>query len=180
MTRCASVRPVLALVAILALGGCRYTAEGSLPQHIQNVRVATFKNNTYYYGLEGRLTRAVIEKMVRDPRVQVVQHGEDALLTGEIFDVQRRVERSDREDRPTSIRLTVSARITFEDKVTGERLVNEAVIRSSGASSAAGVYDIARGEGRNLAEEEAIEELASEIVRRTVAIWSFPPKEEKE
>jgi len=165
----------LMLVASLGLSACPYKARGSLPDHIQTVRVQMFRNDTEYVDLEGPMTRALIEKLVRDPAVQVVQHGEDALFTGEIEEVQKRVLRSDRDDRPTSIRLTIVLRVTFEDKVTGRKILDRARIRSSSASSAAGVYDLERGESRSLAEAQAIDELADLIVRRTVGMWETPP-----
>jgi hypothetical protein len=174
MWRSACVRIVLALSAAAALSGCPYTPEGNLPKHIKNVRVTMFRNNTFYYGLEGRLTRGVIARMAGEPRVTVVEHGEDALLTGEIIDVQKRVVRTDKNDRPTSVRLIITARVTFSDKVTGEPLVNKALIRSTAASSLAGIYDLDRGETEFDGEQSAINNLAAEIVRETVALWPLP------
>jgi hypothetical protein len=151
--------------------GCPYQAGSSLPEHIQTVRVPTFRNDTFYTGYEARLTRAVIEKLAQDPRVRVVRRGADAELTGEITEIKKRVLRQTEKDRPAAIRLTITVQVSFEDKVEGAMLLDKQVIRSSGASSAAGVYDIERGESRSEAEARALEELADEIVRRTVAMW---------
>ncbi|MBN1257837.1 MAG: LptE family protein [Planctomycetes bacterium] len=156
---------------LLTLSGCRYGAGSSLPEHIRTVYIPTFKNNTFYYGFESRLTRAIIEKMVADPRIKVVQEGEDSLLTGEITEVNKRVIRQTRKDYPSSIRIDITVRITFEDKVEGTMLLDNVRMRSSSSSSAAGVYDLDRGESSNEAEAGAIDELASNIVRRTVGMW---------
>ncbi|MHC4870770.1 MAG: LPS assembly lipoprotein LptE [Planctomycetota bacterium] len=157
--------------AMLAAGGCRYTAQGSLPEHIQTVRVPVFKCNKFYYGLESRLTRAIIEKLGKDPRVKIVNNGEDAVIFGDIVDVQRRVLRSDKDDRPTSIRLSISVMLTFRDKVEGKNIIDKKIIRSSSSSSAAGVYDLERDEQRSTAEAKAVEELAAEIARQTIGMW---------
>lgn len=156
---------------VLFTAGCRYTAQGSLPEHIQTVRVPVFKCNKFYYGLESRLTRAIIEKLNKDPRVKVVNNGEDAIIYGDIIDVQRRVLRSDKDDRPTSIRLSISVMLTFRDKVEGKNIIDKKVIRSSSSSSAAGVYDLERNEQRSTAEAKAVDELAAEIARQTIGMW---------
>lgn len=167
-------RLTIALAAVL-IGltgiGCRYTAQGSLPQHIETIKVPTFKCNKFYYGLESSLTRAVIEKLVKDPRVKVVNEGEDATLTGEIIDVQKRVLRTDKDDRPISIRLNLTVLFTFRDNVEGKNLIDKKIVRSSSTSSAAGVYDLDRGEQRTSAEANAVEELAAEIARQTIGMW---------
>jgi hypothetical protein len=162
---------VLMMLAFVVAAGCRYSAYSGLPQHIQTVRIPVFKCNQFYYGLESKLTREIIERMVADPRVKVVREGEDALLTGEITNIERKVSRSNKDDRPTEIRLTITVKVNFEDKVNGDMLLDNYVIKSDTSSSAAGAYDIGRGESRSGAESEAIKEIAREVVRRTVGMW---------
>ncbi len=162
---------LIVLALSLVIVGCRYSAHGSLPEHIQTVRVPVFKCNKFYYGLESKLTRAVIEKLAKDPRVRVVKSGEDATIEGEITDVQKRVIRSDKNDRPDSIRLSITVMLTFKDNIQGKNILDKVVLRSSNSSSAAGVYDLDRGENRSSAETKALDELASEIARRTIGMW---------
>ncbi|MFW5858015.1 MAG: LptE family protein [Planctomycetota bacterium] len=169
-TRCAAALAAACLLTI-GLTGCPYGTSSGLPEHIRTVRVTTFENDTFYRGLEGRLTRALIDKLVQDPRVRVVREGADSRLTGAIMEVEKQVLRESRNDEPIEIRLTVVARVTFEDEVQGVKLLDNQRIHSSAASSAAGVYDLERGEDRSEAEAKAIEELAAEIVRRTVGMW---------
>lgn len=167
LAACAAIG-LLALSCLLT--GCPYGPATGLPEHIQTVRVTTFRNNTEYVGVEGALTRAVIERMARDPRVDVVRQGEDAVLRGEIVKVQKRVVRQGQQDRPASVRLTISARITFEDRVSGQLIIDDRIFDSTSASSAAGVYDLERGESRSEAEARALDELAAEIVRAVAGL----------
>jgi hypothetical protein len=162
----------LAVLPILA-GGCPYSHTGALPQHVQTVRVPTFKTrkNVFEYGLEGRLTRAVIERLAHDPRVQVVDGNEDAILTGTITDVDRSVLRETTTDRPSLVRLVITAKVSFEDRVEGEYLMENVTVRSSSSSAGAGIYDLERGQSPSEAETKALEALADEIVRRIIAGW---------
>jgi hypothetical protein len=161
----------LLTLTLLAVTGCRYSAASGLPDHIRTVRVATFENDTMHVGMESAVTRAVIQELANDPGLRLVQHGEDALLTGRIVDVQQRVLRQTRKDTPASIRLNLIVEVTFEDRVSGKRLLDEQRITSAASSSAAGVYDFDRGQSRSEAEERAVSELAAEIVRQTAGMW---------
>jgi hypothetical protein len=162
----------LALVCIAASAtGCSYSASGGLPEHIQTVRVNMIRNDTMYRGVEGDLTRALIQKLARDSRLRVVQEGADAVLSGEITAIEKRVLRETQRDDPAETRLTVVAEITFEDKVQGTKLLDRKRFSSSSTSSAAGVYNVRRQESSSMAEADAIDEVSTEIVRRTAGMW---------
>ncbi|MHC4887582.1 MAG: LPS assembly lipoprotein LptE, partial [Planctomycetota bacterium] len=144
-----------------------------LPQHIQTLRVGMFttKTKVFYYGLESKLTRALSEKIAKDPRVQLVNENEDALVTGQIVSVDKSILRETKTDTPSMIRLTIKVRVSLKDQVEGEYIFRNITMRSSSSSSGAGVYDLDRGQGRSQAETQAIDELAAEITRRIIATW---------
>jgi len=87
-----SIKPLLKyafLALVVALTGCAspYSpAPQILPAYIKTIYVRPFVNNTNQYGLEEKLTLAVIDEFVRDGRLKVVNsEGEaDGVLAGEI------------------------------------------------------------------------------------------------
>jgi hypothetical protein len=165
-------RPLLALLGALFLAGCAYSTHSGLPRHIRSVEVPSFGNDTFYKGLETKLTRAVIEKINESsPNVRVVNAGGDARIHGAIVDVQQRVIRETADDRPASVRLTVVVRYSFEDKVEQRYLIRDRALTSLQASAGAGIYDVDRGEPQLNAEIQAVEVLANEIVRQTIGMW---------
>lgn len=153
------------------LCGCPYSTRSGLPEHIQTVQVPMFKNSTLYKGLETKLTGGIIRKLQVDPRVRVVNEGGNATIRGEIIDVQRSIYRETREDRPATVHVNVTVRFTFYDEVEKRALIKDLKLGSSESSSAAGLYEVDRGELQSVAEEGAVSELADEIVRRSIAVW---------
>jgi hypothetical protein len=154
--------------------GCAYTTRSSLPGHIRTVEVPVFENNTFYKGLESKLTRAIIEKLNREPRLQVVRSGGNATLRGEILDVRQVVLQKTRQDRPTFVKLVLTVQSTVYDNVEDRELIPMQEVVSSQSSSGVGIYEPEEGEVRTTAEEEAIAEVADIIVRDFVEYWPSP------
>lgn len=160
----------LLCVCVLWTGGC-YSTRSGLPEHIHTIKVPVFKNKTEYYGLESKLTRAIIEKLNVDPAIRVVNDAQDATIYGEITSVQKRVLTETFNDKPTGMQLTITVKVFFRDEVQGTMLIDGVTLYSHHASSGAGQYDISRGQGRTDAETTALQELADEIVRGTIGMW---------
>lgn len=75
----------LVALALATLAGCGYTIGGTLPSHIRTVAVPVFENRTPEPGVEGLLTRAVVEAFSTNGRLRVVPVDEaDAILEGEV------------------------------------------------------------------------------------------------
>ena len=161
----------LAAAGIAAIAGCEVSTRGGLPAHVRTVEVHVFENRTMNYGLEGRLTRSVIEAIHREPSVRIVNTGGEAIIAGEIVDVKRVPIRETISNRPGTTRVVVTARVSFMDDVTRSFLLDDVAISSDMASVTAGLYDEDRGETYSAAEAAAIDALAREIVRRTIGMW---------
>lgn len=163
----------LVCVAAIAAGpGCRTSTRSSgLAEHISTVEVEIFKNNTMFRGLEGRLTRAIIDGINRDAVIKAVSRGGDAIITGEITDVKRYTVRETTTDEPATVSLIVYTTFSFYDAVERRYILEDVQITSSDLSQAAGLYEASRGESMSLAEEGAMAAVAREIVRRTVGMW---------
>lgn len=167
----ASRRWLLSLILLLVQTGCRYSTHSGLPDHIKTVEVELFQNETFYKGLEQKLTQAVIEQINLTPNLKVVPRNGDAVLSGVIKKVNNTVVRQDMQDRPASVQTSIVAEYSLEDAIEGTMLYHNVRISSSRSSASAGLYDIDRGEARESAEDAAIRELAKEIVRRTLGAW---------
>jgi hypothetical protein len=166
------MRLILVSLCLLLLGGCNYTTRSGLPAHIKTVEIPTARNpKTFYKGIEGKLTRKLIEHFNRDPQVRVVNTGGDAILTSVIIDVSKTPYRETKQDRPATIRLSVTARYDFFDQVEQRFIVEKARISSTQFSSDSGIYEVERGELPSRAEDAAVDELAREIVRATMNTW---------
>ncbi len=161
----------LVLTGILVIVGCQTTTRSGMPGHIRTIEVEIFKNNTMYKGLEGRLTRSIIDSINADPVIKVVSGGGDAVITGEITGVKRQTVRETTTDEPATVSLTVYATFSFYDLVEQKYIMEDIEVVSSDSSAAAGLYEASRGESVALAEESAMIALARDIVRRTVGMW---------
>lgn len=172
MLRIFAKMTLLATVSMGFLAGCGgYTTQSGLPRHIKTVEVQTFKNNTNYRSLEGKLTREIIRRVNLDPQVRVVRTGGDATLYGSIIDVTKTTSRETNTDRPASVILSVVAVFSLVDEIEGKAIVGNQRISSSQSSSVAGRFELDRGEVEADAENRALAELAKEIVRRSIGKW---------
>ncbi len=153
-------------------GGCTTTTRSSgLPAHIRSVGVEIFHNNTMYKGLEGRLTRAIIDNINYGASVPVSSNHADAYITGEITKVTRNTVRETTTDEPATVTLVVEATFSFYDEVEKRYIFEDVFVTSADTSSSAGLYEASRGESIALAEEGAVSALAREIVNRTIGVW---------
>jgi len=170
------------LVAALAIiasamtlaAGCSYsTRSGGLPDHIRTIEVPTVKApKIFYYGIESKLTREIIRWVNNDPQVRVVNIDGDAILAVEIKNVTQKPIRETKQDRPATMQLTIKVAYSLYDQVEQRYLIQGEYV-SSQLATAAGLYEIERGEVRAAAEDRIAEELAREIVRRTLGHWSL-------
>jgi hypothetical protein len=161
----------MAAAALLAsAAGCRTSTRSGLPDHIRTVEVHVFKNSTMTLGLEGKLTRAVIDSVNADPRIRVASRG-DAVLTGEITRYTRTTLRDTTTDELGTVKLVVEATYSLYDARSGVYLVDEAKFSSDELGLSYGVYEYAQDEREDVARNRILREMGAEIVRRTIGIW---------
>ena len=168
-------------LAVFLLFGCAYTPVEILPKHIKTIAVPTFINRTARYGIESKLTDAVIEEFIRDGHLSVAKQKEAAgLLTGEIVTYVLEPLSYDATEVVEQYKLWVVVNLTFRDLTTGEVLWEEKR-ESVNGNLIGGIegdvrYYVTPRAGRTVeTEEEAqdrlVVELADRIVRRTVYGW---------
>jgi TolB-like protein len=183
-----AVRYVLFL-SLIASAGCGYSTRSSLDEKYQTIHVAPFQNLSKEYDIQAPLTNAVTRKFITDGRLKVVDSDNaDLLLEGVIIDYRLRGLTYDEEDEVTQFLAVVTAGARLTDVRTGKVLWEERDLagetsfytRAAGQSS-----DRLRGnaesylatvrsfptEEENRGVSEALEQLASDILYRTIEPW---------
>ena len=180
--------------ALLAAGvmlsaGCGYTTKSSLDEQYQTIFVSAFQNASRQYDFQAPLTNAITRKFINDSRLRVVGRDEaDLILEGVIRDYRLKEITTDKDDETTQFLCVVLASARLTERATGKVVWEEKTMagetsfytRASGQSS-----DRLRGnaeaflpsvrsfttEEENRGASEALEQLASDILYRTVEPW---------
>lgn len=172
---CVLVSVAVGAAAMVALAGCGgvdpsvgYSSKELYRTDVKTVCVEMFQSETFRRGVEYDLTRAVAQQLELHSPYKVVadRRKADTVLYGTIGRVSETVLAQQRElDRPMINEVTVLTRVTWEDLRTGERFLDDVVIRASGS------YVETLGAGADSAGKEAAEEMARRIVEAMEAPW---------
>lgn len=163
-------RLIAACFAAVLFAGCSapYTpAPQIMPQHIKKIFVRPFVNSTTQYGLEEKLTLAVIDEFVKDGRFAVVNNEADAdgVLAGTISRYILQPLTYDANMVVEQYKLWVLVDVSFVDRVQNVTLWSEPNMEGMQI-----YYDATRPGGRT--EEEVREtiwdNLSRDIVKRTI------------
>lgn len=104
------------LLGALALGGCGYTVRGQLPGHIKTIAVPIFANRTQQPGVEGFITRAVVQAFATNGRLRPAPSEQaDAILEGEITSYSVGAIAFDQTANITVYRLIVTLNLKMRD-----------------------------------------------------------------
>jgi outer membrane lipopolysaccharide assembly protein LptE/RlpB len=157
-----------ALAIAVAAGGCGYTLQGNLPDHLKTVTVPVFKNQTTEPGAENTITAAVINAFTSNGRLKVVSFERaDCILDGEVTGYQVQSLTYDSKLNLRSYRLTVTMNVRFRDLRKTELIwQQDALVENVTFDVAGQVSDtISREEG---AVKQAALEIGRKIVNRAV------------
>lgn len=157
-----------ALALAVAAGGCGYTLQGNLPDHLKTVSVPVFKNQTTEPGAENTITAAVINAFTTNGRLKVVSADRaDCILDGEVTGYQVQSLTYDSKLNLRSYRLTVTMNVRFRDLRRTELIwQQDALVENVTFDVAGQVADtISREEG---AVKQAALEIGRKIVNRAV------------
>lgn len=177
------------LLAVLAATGCGYSTRSSLDEKYQTIAIPAFQDFGREYDLQAPLTNAVIRKFNTDGRLRVTDRDSaDLLLEGAILNYNLRGLTYDADDEVTQFLLVITAGARLTDLHSGEVLWEDRALagetsfytRAAGQSS-----DRLRGnaeaflpsvrsfatEEENRGASEALEQLASDILYRTIEPW---------
>lgn len=151
-----------ALLAALPLLRCAYSFSGAtLPPHLRTVAVPLFDNRSPEFGVDQRLTDAVIEAVNKDGTLKISDPGSaDCVVRGALLRVEDRAGQYDARETASTFRVTLTVQAAFED------LRKKTVIWQN-TFSAFGTYT----DDREAGFAEAVEKLTTDIVNRMVSNW---------
>lgn len=159
-------RALLLLALAVALGGCGYTLRGTLPAHIQSISVPIFRNRTQEPGIEGIITRAVVEGFSTNGRLRVASREQaDAVLDGEVTGYTIASVAFDRDANVRLYRLIVTVNLRLRDQRESKVLFQQDNVREQADFRVQDVVSqtISR-------EETAVRVAAGEIGRAIVSL----------
>ncbi len=161
------MRPGAALLVLATfLGGCGYTAHGTLPSHINTVAVPIFQNRTAEPAIEGFITRAVVQAFSTNGRLKVVGSGQaDAILHGEIISYSVTSIAFDQDANVRQYRLQVTVNLRMRDVRRNAVLFQQDAVREQADFRVQGTVSqtISR-------EETALQAAAVDIGRSIVSL----------
>ncbi|OGX06537.1 MAG: hypothetical protein A3G87_03585 [Omnitrophica bacterium RIFCSPLOWO2_12_FULL_50_11] len=173
--RMRAARWLSVLLYLSLLTGCGYTQQVHLPNDIKTIAVPTFADEippqsrfAYRPGLEIELTNAVIDRFIFDGNLKVVDESEaDAILKGAVLAYEQEGLRFDDLESVEEYRLFLVVRFELMDQKTGEALITENYF--SGQSD----FFTSRTPAsvRRVAANDAVTDLARNIVNRIVEAW---------
>ena len=113
---------ICVIITIVFLTSCAHTPISNLPSLVHTVNVQMFKNETFQYGMEERLTNAIIKELIMDKRLRVVDTREtaDAILSGSITNYTQNILATDRSGEVELYSLSLTASFGLKDARTNE------------------------------------------------------------
>jgi len=152
------------LLALAQLPACSYGFRGSLPEHLQSVKVVPLRSRVAEYGLEQDLTSRLIEKIVTDGRLSITEQSEDSMIEGTVASYAKTPYSYTSAEVVEEYKLEIRVEITFTD------LIEETDIISGESVTTWLVYD-PDVETENEARERLLAESAEDILRRCLSGW---------
>ena len=157
---------ICVIITIVFLTSCAYTPISNLPSSVHTVNVQMFKNETFQYGMEERLTNAIIKELIADRRLRVMNNAEqaDAVLSGVITNYTRNILATDRAGDVDLYSISLTASFVLKDSRTNQ------ILRQQKAVIATTTYVPKRSRIEFEREQDArarlLSDLADEIVNR--------------
>ena len=176
MTRETS-RSLFVVCAVLIAGqglGCGYTVGSFYQGHVRTVSVPIFKTDSPRRGIEYQLTEAVQNEIKRRTPYRIAKEGQaDTRLRGRIVRIGKRRLGENRYDDPRELQYSLAVEVVWEDVRSGTVLAEQTVpIQAAGMHfDANSSFAPEVGQSQATANQDAIEQLAAQIVDRMEAPW---------
>lgn len=158
----------LACLAAIVLSGCGYTAKSRLRDDITCIAIPIFRNQTFYRDIELDLAQALREEVLAKTRLRITSLNDprtDAYIEGEITDFNLTRLKEDIEGRVVEYQVRLEADITLKDRRNGQVIFRKAKL------SRRAEFQVSRDQQLGQAREEAVRELAREIVSQVLNRW---------
>ncbi|MDI6703522.1 MAG: LptE family protein [bacterium] len=144
--------------------GCTYTPRLILPTHIKKLTIPIFANKTIRYGLEEKLTNAVIDEFISDGKFDVVPKNKaDAKLIGEIIGFSEDPISYNEQGEIIEYEIWISINLSFYDIGTEKVLWEDKINRVTTYNPIDTSFEEA--------VTSLLETLAKDVVSRTIKGW---------
>ncbi len=141
-----------------------YSFSGSTLVGIETVFVPIFSNNTTEFGLEERLTDALIAAINAERNLSIGDRGKtDAIIEGRIVRVSDSPLTYTAGEQVSEYRVSITVHIKFED-------LNKRKVLMEEDFSAFGEYDYPAGD-RDAAIQKALQKLSQDIINKAISGW---------
>lgn len=164
------MRPLVHSLWVLVLAGCGYdlgphgAVQDSWLDGIGPIAVPVFENDSWRTGLEFPLTDHVLRELIDRTAARLTPRSEaSAVVEGRILTVRDRPRDEDQRDRILSSQVEITAEVRVIFPSTGRIMGPFHVLEVA-------EYVVLRGEDRESATQEALHDLAREIVFRLTSL----------
>ncbi len=158
------------LCAAVVLSGCTYSFTGtSLPGHIRSIAIPNAANETLEPGLDQQVTDGMLGRFLQDGRLKIAPEAQaDARLDARVLSYENKVRNYAADETPLDYIVVVGVSVVLWDQVKNRQLwEDDRLVRTSSYAPGGGSEFTTELEART----QAIEELASDLVSRTLEQW---------
>ena len=151
----------------IVLAGCGYSTSTVRSAGISSIYVPMFKNETYEHNVHVTVTDAVIDELILDGNLRLLKHEEaDTILEGQVIKYKTEPLGYDKNNDVEQYRVIVTAQIVFKN------LNKDKIIWTQTIEGSVSYYTAGRlGMSEKAATDEAVENLARNIVSEVVNFW---------
>ncbi len=148
---------------IVLVSGCGYSQKSLFSRKVNSIYISIFENNTFVRGIEFDIAKALKDEIMSRTRLRIVQKDSaDLILTGKIGESAQSALSQSR-DNIVESSVSISVSIELLDTRTGRTM--------GGGASGGAAFIVDRGENVQSATEEAIANLARNLVNNLEEEW---------
>ncbi len=164
---------LLGMGLALAVCGCGYSFSGSsLPGYLKTVAVPVFVNETLDATIAEEVTRVVNEQFLEDNRLKIVREARaDGVVEGRVTQYERKVYSYTPAQEPQEYIVVVTLAVVFKDRVKNKDLWRAENLRATATYGAVAGSQTGQADSEEEARELAIEQLAQDILAKTLEQW---------
>ncbi|MCI0512818.1 LPS assembly lipoprotein LptE [candidate division KSB1 bacterium] len=156
---------VLSAVLLVNWGCGYYSFSGSLPPHLKSIAIPLFDDRSAEFGIKEELTDQLIEKFAKDNSLKITdRNAADLILEGTITAIRDLTGGFDRQENVQNMKVNVTVHIKCTDTKKRKVMWEESITRW-------GNFEPGSLDSRRQGITDAVQQIADEILNKTVAGW---------
>jgi len=163
------------MAVVMFMTGCGiYSFKGSIPDHLHDVALVTFKNMTTEFAVETDIEEALTERLLNEQLLPLANKAvPDSRITGQIISITDKPNSFDENENILDYRLEIKGEVTWYDEIRATQLFKKKFV-------VFGTYfsedeNAKRSDNEKLerddAYQEAIEKLIDLIIESMTEEW---------